>query len=221
MGISVMILGESGRGKSRSIGSLNPKETIVIKSISKPFPFRSSEWEKLSSDGKTGSVVSTDKYAVIENILIKAKSLGKKVVVIDDAQYLMANEFMNKSSDKGFDKFTVIAKNMWSLINTANEKTDEDLRVYFLQHTETTADGSKKAKTIGKMLDDKITLEGMFTVVLNADKENQNYFFTTQNNGNDTGKSPEGMFDSFRIENNLRLVDNAICDYYGYDKQGE
>lgn len=219
MGISCMILGESGRGKSRSIGKLNPKETIVIKSISKPFPFKSSEWTKLSSDGTDGSVVSTDKYSVIENIIMKAHSLGRKVVVIDDAQYLMANEFMNKSSDKGFDKFTVIAKNMWSLINTANEKTPEDLRVYFLQHTETTADGSKKAKTIGKMLDDKITLEGMFTIVLNADKENQNYFFTTQNSGNDTGKSPEGMFDSFRIDNDLRKVDDAICDYYGLTKQ--
>jgi hypothetical protein len=214
-----MILGESGRGKSRSIKSMNPKETIVIKSISKPFPFRSSEWTKLSSDGLSGSIISTDKYNVIESIIIKAKSLGKKVVIIDDAQYLMANEFMNKSADKGFDKFSVMAKNMWSLITTANEKTDDDVRVYFLQHTETTADGSKKAKTIGKMLDDKITLEGMFTIVLNAEKENQNYFFTTQNSGADTAKSPEGMFETFRIENDLRFVDDAICDYYNFDKQ--
>lgn len=108
---------------------------------------------------------------------------------------------------------------MWNLITTANEKCDEDVRVYFLQHTENTADGGTKAKTIGKMLDEKITLEGMVTVVLNADKENQSYFFTTQNNGANTGKSPEGMFEEFRIDNDLKKVDDALCDYYGYTKQ--
>jgi len=221
MGISVMILGESGMGKSRSIKSLNPEETLVIKSISKPFPFRSAGWNKFDPATKKGSIWSTDNYDVIKKAIVGAKSLGKNVVVIDDAQYLMANEFMNKSAVKGFDKFTEIAKNMWELLTTANEKCDEDLRIYFLQHIETKPDGGTKAKTIGKMLDEKITLEGMVTVVLNAEKENQNYFFTTQNNGSNTGKSPEEMFAEFRIENDLRKVDNAICDYYGFDKQKE
>lgn len=214
-----MILGESGRGKSRSIKNLNPEETLVIKSISKPFPFRSADWKKFDPETKTGSVWSSDNYKVIEKAIISAKSLGKNVIVIDDAQYLMANEFMNKSSQKGYDKFTEIAKNMWELITTANEKCDEDVRVYFLQHTESAPDGGIKAKTIGKMLDEKITVEGMVTVVLNAEMENQKYFFTTQNNGSNTGKSPEGMFNDFRIENDLRLVDDAICSYYGYTKQ--
>lgn len=214
-----MILGESGRGKSRSIKNLNPDETLVIKSISKPFPFRSAGWDKFDYATKKGSIWSTDNYSVIEKAIVSAKSFGKNVVVVDDAQYLMANEFMNKSGVKGFDKFTEIAKNMWSLLTTANEKCDEDLRIYFLQHTESTADGSTKAKTIGKMLDEKITLEGMVTVVLNAEKENQNYFFTTQNSGSNTGKSPEEMFKDFRIENDLKVVDDAICEYYGYDKQ--
>lgn len=221
MGISVMILGESGRGKSRSIKHLNPEETLVMKSISKPFPFRSAEWKKFDVATKKGSVWSTDNYEVIKQAIKGAKSLGKKVVVIDDAQYLMANEFMNKSAQKGFDKFTEIAKNMWELITVANEECDEDLRVYFLQHTETTADGSIKAKTIGKMLDEKITIEGMVTIVLNAELESGKYFFTTQNSGSNTGKSPEDMFEDFRIDNDLRKVDNCIADYYGYDKQSE
>jgi len=219
MGVSVMILGESGRGKSRSIKGLNPEETLVIKSISKPFPFRSADWKKFDVDTKTGSIWSTDNYDVIKKAIKGAKSLGKNVVVIDDAQYLMANEFMNKSAVKGFDKFTEIAKNMWELITTANEHCDEDVRVYFLQHTENTADGGTKAKTIGKMLDEKITLEGMVTVVLNAEKENQNYFFTTQNSGSNTAKSPEEMFSEFRIDNDLRKVDDAICSYYGLTPQ--
>ena len=219
MGTSIMILGESGRGKSRSIKDLNPEETLVIKSISKPFPFKSALWKKFDPATKTGSIWSTDNYSVIKQAIKSAKSFGKSVIVIDDAQYLMANEFMNKSSQKGFDKFTEIAKNMWELITTANEECDEQVRVYFLQHTETTNDGSIKAKTIGKMLDEKITLEGMVTVVLNAEMENGKYFFTTQNSGSNTAKSPEEMFEEFRIDNDLRKVDDALCDYYGYTKQ--
>lgn len=103
MGTSIMILGESGRGKSRSIKNLNPDETLVIKSISKPFPFRSAEWKKFDATTKTGSVWSTDNYDVIVRAITGAKALGKSVIVIDDAQYLMANEFMNKSHVKGFD----------------------------------------------------------------------------------------------------------------------
>lgn len=221
MGISVMILGESGRGKSRSIKNLNPEETLVIKSISKPFPFRSSEWKQFDRTTKQGSIITTDNYEIVKQALLNADKLGKNVVVIDDAQYLMSNEFMNKSSVKGFDKFVEIAKNMWELITTANEKTPEHIRVYFLQHTETTSTGEVKAKTIGKMLDEKITLEGMVTIVLNAEKENSNYFFTTQNNGSNTCKSPEEMFSEFRIDNDLRFVDNAICEYYCLNKQKE
>lgn len=216
-----MILGESGRGKSRSLKDLNPDETLVFKSISKPFPFRSADWKPFDKTTKTGSIVNTDNYGVIMNGIKAAKSVGKKVVVIDDAQYLMSNEFMNKSHVKGFDKFTEMAKNMWSLLNTANEECDEDLRIYFLMHIEESANGGTKAKTIGKMLDEKITLEGMVTVVLGAEKESSNYFFTTQNNGSNTVKSPEGMFEQNRIENNLKIVDDAICEYYGFEKQGD
>lgn len=214
MGVSVMILGESGRGKSRSIKGLNPEETIVVKVINKPFSFKSSEWKKWDKTANKGSYIVTDNYSHIEQLILKAKSMGKKTVVIDDAQYLMANEFMNRSDEVGFNKFTTIAKNMWSLITTANEKADDDLTIYFLQHTET-SDKGDKAKTIGKMLDEKITIEGMVTVVLYAKKENDKYFFETQNNGSNTAKSPEEMFPDFRIENDLGVVDKSIREYYG------
>lgn len=220
MGVTTMILGESGRGKSRSIKNLNPEETLVIKSVKKPFPFPTKDWKSYDKETKTGSVISTDDYEVIKRVIKGAKSLGKNVIVIDDAQYLMANEFMRKSAVKGFEKFTELAKNMWELLNTAND-ADDDLRVYLLQHTETNSDGSRKAKTIGKMLDEKITIEGLVTIVLNAEKENNSYFFTTQNSGSDTGKSPEGMFSEYRIDNDLRLVDDAICEYYGITPQSK
>lgn len=219
MGISVLVLGQSGRGKSSSIENLNPEETLVIKSISKPFPFKSSEWKKFDKDTKTGSYIVTDNYDIIKQALLKAESLGKKVVVIDDMQYLMANDFMRKSNEKGFDKFTTIAKDLWELISIANEKIPEDIRVYMLSHTEETTNGETKIKTIGKLLDEKITVEGMVTICLGAEKEDSNYFFTTQNNGSNTCKSPRGMFDDYRIENNLRFVDDKICEFYGLAKQ--
>jgi hypothetical protein len=214
-----MILGESGRGKSRSIKFLNPEETMVIKCTGKPLPFKSTDWKKWN--GKSGSWIQTDDYGLISKIIVGAHKKGKKIVVIDDAQYLMANEFMRRSSEKGFDKFTEIAKNFWSLVQDANNKAHEDMRIYFLMHTESDQMGNTKAKTIGKMLDEKITLEGMFTVVLKAIKDDKNHYFTTQNSGSDTCKSPEDMFEENRIENNLLLVDSAICEYYGIEDTHE
>lgn len=216
MGISIFVIGESGRGKSSSIEKLNPEETLVIKVINKPFPFKSKEWKRWDQSSKSGSFLTTDNYTFIQDALKNAKSLGKKVIVIDDVQYLMANEFMKRSAEKGFDKFTEIAKNMWSLITTANELTDDNTRVYFLSHSESKDDGSTKAKTIGRLLDDKITLEGMFSIVLGAEKRDDKYFFTTQNNGRNTCKSPRGMFEQLEIDNDLKFVDDSIKEYYGY-----
>ena len=218
MGISTLIIGQSGRGKSTSIESLDPKTTMVVKVINKPFPFRSKDWKRWNKDTQEGSYEVTDNYDIIKAIIKGAKSKGKKVVVIDDMQYLMANEFMKRSAERGFDKFTEIAEHIWSLVMTANEATDDDMRIYFLSHSEQNDMGDTKVKTIGKLLDDKITVEGMFTIVLGAIKDGDNFFFTTQNSGKDTCKSPRGMFAEERITNDLKVVDDAIVDYYGIEK---
>lgn len=215
MGISTLIIGQSGRGKSTSMEHLDPKTTMVVKVVNKPFPFPSKEWKRWDKDSSTGSFEVTDNYEIIKAIVKGAKAKGKKVVVIDDMQYLMANEFMKRSSEKGFDKFTEIAEHIWSLVMVANEATDDDMRIYFLSHTEQNDIGETKAKTIGKLLDDKITLEGLFAIVLGANKDGDEFFFTTQNNGRDTCKSPKGMFEDSRIPNDLALVDRKICEYYG------
>jgi hypothetical protein len=217
MGISTLVIGQSGRGKSTSIANLDPATTMVVKVINKPFPFRSKDWKRWDKDSQTGSYEVTDNYEIIKAIIKGAKSKGKKVIVIDDMQYLMANEFMKRSSERGFDKFTEIAEHIWSLVMVANEATDDDMRIYFLSHTEQNDIGETKAKTIGKLLDDKITLEGMFTIVLGAGKDGDEFFFSTQNNGRDTCKSPKGMFAEDRVANDLKLVDDAIVEYYGLD----
>ena len=214
MGISTMIIGQSGRGKSTSIENLNPEGTIVIKAINKPFPFRSHNWKKWTKEDG-GSYMVTDDYNTIMAVIRGAKSKGKKVIVIDDVKYLMSGQFMRRLNEKGFDKFSEIGAHMYNLVRTANEETDDDVRIYFLSHEEENDNGNVKAKTIGKLLDDKITLEGLFTIVLRAMKVDKRYFFATQNNGRDTAKSPKGMFEEEEVANDLALVDKAICEYYG------
>lgn len=218
MGISVMVLGQSGCGKSTSLENLDPKETILIKVVNKPLPFRSGEWKQWDNATGTGSIINTDSPSMIQAIIRGAKSKGKSIVVIDDMQYIMANEFMRRSAETGWGKFTDIAKGIWELLMVANDEAPSDVRVYFLSHTDTDDNGNVKAKTIGKLLDEKICIEGLVTVVLRAMKVSDKYYFATQNNGRDTCKSPKGMFTELEIENDLRKVDDTICDYYDIKK---
>lgn len=206
MAIVVMILGESGTGKSASLRSFAKEELAVINVIGKPLPFRARGFETLNSDD----------YGQIRNFLNRT---DKKSIVIDDAQYLMANEFMRRAREKGYEKFTEIGQNFWNLINYCR-KLPADVIVYFLQHTETGMDGSTvKAKTIGKMLDEKVTLEGMFSIVLRTNVNEGVYSFATQNNGSDTVKSPVGMFESELIPNDLKMVDDHIRKYYDLETE--
>lgn len=214
MGTATLILGESGTGKSTSLRNLNPDDCLLIQAVRKRLPFRSSNWQEWDRERKQGSIVHSDKWDFILAVISKAHSYGKKIVIIDDFQYVMSNEFMRRSEEKSFDKFTEIGRHAWEIIRAAQESPD-DLRVYFLCHTEETATGRIKMKTIGKMLDEKITVEGMFTIVLRTLTRDGRYLFTTSNNGVDTVKSPMGMFSSNEVENDLADVDKTICEYYG------
>ena len=199
MGLPVLILGESGTGKSASMRNFKPEDLKVINVAGKPLPFKN----KFES-------VPTDSYSKIVGEL---KINKKPITVIDDAQYLMANEFMRRATERGFDKFTEIAQNFWSLVNTVKELPDDHI-VYFMAHIERDNNGNEKIKTIGKLLDEKITVEGMFTIVLKTLVNDGQYSFVTQNNGHDTVKSPIGMFPSYAIDNDLKYVDEKIRNYY-------
>ncbi|QDT30903.1 DEAD/DEAH box helicase family protein [Thalassoglobus polymorphus] len=206
MSIATVILGESGSGKTSSLRTLDPNQTLIIQPVKKPLPFRSAGWES--------SVRPTDDPAEIQKIIPEAYRAGKRVFVIDDFQYTMANAFMRRSGEKSFDKFTEIGRSAWDVMQAANNGPN-DARVYFLWHTETTADGRTKAKTIGKMLDEKITVEGLFSIVLRCHCLDGQHFFTTTTDGSDPVKSPFDMFASPSIPNDLGHVDAAICEYYG------
>lgn len=199
MGIPVLILGESGTGKSASLRNFKPSDLKVINVANKPLPFKN----KFES-------ISTDDY---KTIIKELKLNKKKVSVIDDAQYLMANEFMRRATERGFDKFTEIAQNFWNLVNVVKDLPADQV-VYFLAHIERDANGNEKIKTIGKLLDEKITVEGMFTIVLKTNVTDGQYSFVTQNSGHDTVKSPIGMFQSVVIDNDLKYVDEKIRNYY-------
>lgn len=211
MSIATMILGESGTGKSTSLRHLDPARTLLIQTIRKPLPFRSLGWRVKASMKADGNIIQTDSAELIERAM---RTLPQEVVVIDDFQYMLANEFMRRSDEKGFEKFTDIGRHAWDVLNAATALA-EDRRVYILAHTASDDLGRTKMKTIGKLLDEKITPEGMVTICLRTVVRDGGYFFATQNSGSDTTKSPMGMFDELLVPNDLAAVDAAICDYYG------
>lgn len=216
MATTVMILGESGTGKSTAIRTLPVEETAIIKVIGKPLPF---------PNGKQYKGVTTDSAAEIIKTMrtISEKRPNIRYIVIDDYQYIMSNEYMKSLLEKGgkdseFQKYKSIGYNAWSVINAA-QALRENMIVFVLAHTDTDVNGRTKCKTIGKLLDEKITLEGLFTVVLNThmhvDKVNgERYVFQTQNNGMNTTKSPMGMFEKEEIQNDLMFVAESINNYY-------
>jgi hypothetical protein len=216
MSIATLILGESGTGKSTSIRNFNPKDVLLIQTVKKPLPFKSDQWKTLSNDTPQGSVYHTDNAAVIVKAMQKT---SKPIIIIDDFQYILANEFMrrvldNETGNQAFQKYNEIARNAWDILMTASN-LDSGKRVYILSHTQTDESGKTKIKTIGKLLDEKITIEGLLTIVLRSHVINEQYVFSTKNSGSDTVKSPLGMFDDFHIENDLAAIDKIITDFYG------
>lgn len=211
MSTAVLILGKSGTGKTASLRDMPPADTLLIQVVRKPLPFRAKGWNYFHKDTcKEGNIIVSDHW---ETILKTMRGTRRKVIVIDDFQYVLANEFMRRSDEKGFDKFTDIGRHAWELITAASD-LPPDVRVYILAHSDTNDSGETKMKTIGKLLDEKITPEGLFTIVLRTSVVDEAYRFATRNSGSDTVKAPIGMFEEDRIENNLAAVDAAIVEYF-------
>lgn len=213
MSIATVILGESGTGKTASLRNMDPARTLLIQTIAKPLPFKSAGWEQVKAGG---NIIVSDNSQFIVSAMHRT---SRKVIVIDDFQYQMSNEFMRRVTDKevgnaAFAKYNEIARFAWDIF-TAAAALPTDKRVYILSHTQTDDAGRVKIKTIGKLLDEKITLEGMVSIVLRTSVINGNYVFSTKNNGMDTVKSPIGLFESTNIDNDLNEVDSSICSYYG------
>jgi len=214
MSIPVMVLGESGSGKSRSIKNLDPAKTLVIQPVRKPLPFRGADWKPFSKENPQGSVIVSDHVPTIIKCIVNAEKWGKHRVIIDDAQYIMVNESLRRSAETGFAKFTEMAKNYVDLVHAA-ANADNNVRVYFMTHIQTDEFGFSRAKTVGKMIDSQVCLEGLFSIVLKCIARDGRHFFSTKTSGNDPVKTPEEMFEAGEIDNDLADVDATICEYYG------
>ena len=211
MSIATLILGNSGSGKSTSLRNLDPERTLLIQCIKKPLPFRSSGWKTRLTLKSEGNVIQTSEPDIIEKILLTAPH---DIVVVDDYQAVMVNELMNRSTEKGYEKFTEIGKHAYNVFQAAGSRP-ENRRVYILAHTQTDDFGQVRMKTVGKMVDQTLVPEGYFTIVLRTEIINGQYLFATQTNGQDCCKSPIDMFADRHIPNDLAAVDAAVCDFYG------
>ena len=204
----VLIMGRSGSGKSASLRNIN-ETTFVINVNKKPLPFKNNEHLK---------VMNCDEYLKIKSALKAAYDKGIKVAVIDDAGYLMTSKFMaghrQAKGNSQFDLYNEIADNFYSLIKFIADELPEDMIVYVTMHEEKNDMGESKPKTIGKLLDDKVCVEGMFTIVLHAMKLDGKYVFATNTDGLDVTKSPIGMFEETYIDNDIQLVTDRVREYY-------
>lgn len=205
MAQKVLILGDSGTGKSASLRNFKPEDVYVINSAGKPLPFKN----KFECFTPSFATLTFD----VLRAMGEAANKGKKVLVIDDAQYIMSFQYMRRIKENGWDKWNDIQGDFFDIIKFCDD-LPENMIVYFLSHIARDDSGREKIKTMGKMLDEKITIEGLFTIVLKTNVTDGQYFFATQNSGYDTVKSPIGMFDTYAIENDLAYVDAKIRNYY-------
>lgn len=205
MGIPVLIEGESGSGKSASLRNFEAADVSIFNVAAKPLPFRKKLPVKATSD--------------YDAIMSGIRSSQKKAFVIDDSQYLLCFESFSKAKESGFGKYTDMALHFYNLVQFVIRATPPDVIVYFLHHTETDGNTGKiKAKTLGKMLDNQLTLEGLFAIVLLCRSDGKRHSFITQSDGFTTAKSPMEMF-PYEIDNDLKAVDQAIREYYEITKK--
>ena len=202
--VPILLIGKSGSGKSASLRNFKKDEIAIANVLGKPLPFK--------SDLEAPKV---DNYSVLIQAIQKT---DKKTIIIDDAGYLLTNEFMNKVSVKGYDKYNEMASGMFDLIN-AIKNVEGGKTVYLVMHEDTDEFGNIKPKTIGKLLDDKVNIQGMFTVCIRSSFENGEYIFRLKTNGQDCVKTPIGMFEQETMENDLKKVDEVIREYYELDKE--
>lgn len=225
MAQAILIIAESGSGKSTSIETLNPQETFIVNVANKPLPFKGwkSKYKPWTKDTPEGNLYHASNAVMIEAAFryVDTKRTEIKTIVVDDFQYMSAFEYFDSADQKGYDKFTKIAAHLAKVVRIPKDLRD-DLTVVFMMHAEDSVDmdGKRKvkAKTVGKMIDNALTLEGLFSIVLfgkvKKDKDGTiRYVFETQNNGENTCKSPKGMFSTAEIPNDLAFVKKAIEDY--------
>lgn len=212
MGMVVLVYGKSGAGKSRSLKFFAEDEIVLFNIEGKALPFK-------------GTFKYTCKTDSIDTIITQLKKMPCKIAVIDDAGYLMTHHFMhnhrNKKGNASFDMYDDIADAMYFLVERIKKELPDDVIVYIIFHEDTSDMGETKIKTIGKLIDNKVCLEGMVTICLRCMSDEGKHFFRTVTDGYDITKTPEDMFEDAEIDNNLKLVDDTIREFYGWTADKE
>lgn len=203
----MLVLGESGSGKSASMRNFRENDVRILNVASKPLPFRNTNKLKMANKAT---------YAMVKGAVMSGQTLS---YVVDDAQYLMAFESFDKVNEVGYGKFITMAKNYEDMLRVIQEDTPPDTIVYIMQHIDTDENGKIRAKTLGKMLTQQLCVEGLFSIVLLTQADENKHYFITQSDGTNPCKSPMGMFEDVEIDNDLKMVDDTIREYYGLKKQ--
>ena len=206
--IPVLIIGKSGSGKSTSLRNLKKEEYSLVNVLNKDLPFR---------EGRNIKGLATKDYELVKKFI---KETPKNIVVVDDFGYIMTNEFVSKATETGYTKFSVIAQKFYNFVEYI-KTLDGDKRVYLMMHEEKSEDGDIAPKTCGKMLDNQICVEGLFSILLRCVFDGKEHKFKTATDGLDVCKTPIGMFEDELIDNDLKLVDDTICEYYEINKEEE
>jgi hypothetical protein len=214
MSIATLILGTPGTGKSTSLRNMDPTKTLLIQCVKKPLPFRTKSWGYLDKANPKGNIILADSGPRICELMRKT---SRKVICLDDSNYVMSNAFMRRASETGYQKFTEMAQDTFAIFETAANLA-EDVRVYIFAHTQQTEDGITRFKTVGKLLDEKVSLDGLVTICLRTVVHDGQFYFATRNSGADTVKTPMLLFADDLISNDLQAVDEAICGYYEIGK---
>lgn len=204
--IPILIIGKSGSGKSTSLRNLKKEEYSLVNVLNKDLPFR---------EGRNIKGLETKDYELVKKFI---KETPKNIVVVDDFGYIMTNEFVSKATEIGYTKFSVIAQKFYNFVEYI-KTLDGDKRVYLMMHEEKSENGDIAPKTCGKMLDNQICVEGLFSILLRCVFDGKEHKFKTATDGLDVCKTPIGMFEEELIDNDLKLVDNTICEYYEINKE--
>lgn len=208
----IVILGESGTGKSTSMRNLNPDETFIINVLKKPLPFRG---YKNRYNTEKNNYLESDDYRQIFAYLkaINERKPEIKTIIIDDFSFLMNNEFMRRCREKSFDKFTDMGANVFDLFQLCNEFRS-DLYCFIMCHTEKDHAGVIKPKTIGKMTTDYVGISERVSIVFHSQMMDRRYLFLTQHDGISVAKTPMDMFSELYIDNDLASIREVIEGYY-------
>lgn len=204
----ILIIGKSGSGKSTSLRNLKKEDYSLVNVLNKDLPFR---------NGRDIKGLSTKDYELVKDFI---KKTPKDIVVIDDFGYIMTDKFVKKATETGYTKFSVIAQEFYNFVEFIKQ-LDGDKRVYLMMHEEKSESGDIAPKTCGKMLDNQICVEGLFSILLRCVFDGKEHKFKTATDGLDVCKTPIDMFESEYIDNDLKLVDDTICEYYGINKENK